>query len=50
MLAVSIWCMLGAYLHMWEPLPSTPSSPWLAYVLVGGLIPAMLPLAVTQGF
>lgn len=50
LLGAAAWCLLGAYLHLWEPLPAEPNRQWRAFLLLGALTPTLFPIVVARAF
>jgi len=40
------WCLVGAYVHAFEPLPTEQTPAWLAFLLLGAITPILFPVAL----
>lgn len=50
LLGAALWCGLGVYIHLFEPLPTERTSGWLAFLALGAVTPLLFPLLSTIAF
>lgn len=50
LLGASLWCALGVYMHLREPLPTSCTATWLAFLLLGAVTPVLFPLVSVLAF
>jgi len=50
LLGAALWCALGVYIHMFEPLPTERTAGWLAFLALGAVTPVLFPLLTKIAF
>lgn len=50
LIGASLWCALGVYIHLFEPLPTERTTAWLAFLGLGGVTPVLFPLISVLAF
>jgi len=50
LLGAALWCALGVYIHLLEPVPTERSSTWLAFMALGAVTPVIFPLVSFTAF
>jgi len=50
LLGAALWCGLGVYIHLFEPLPTERTVPWLAFLGLGAVTPVFFPLVSYLAF
>lgn len=50
LLGAAMWCALGVYIHLLEPLPTERTLPWLAFLGLGAVTPVLFPLVTHVAF
>jgi len=50
LLGAALWCALGVYIHLFEPLPTERTNAWLAFLGLGAVTPVLFPLVAVLAF
>jgi len=50
LLGAALWCGLGVYIHLFEPLPTERTTAWLAFLGLGAVTPSVFPLVSALAF
>lgn len=50
LLGAALWCGLGVYIHLFEPLPTERTPAWLSFLALGAVTPVLFPLVSSCAF
>lgn len=50
LLGAALWCGLGVYIHLFEPLPTERTTAWLSFLALGAVTPVLFPLVASVAF